>query len=70
MFNFQGLDEVVCISRPPFGCPSNDWQCGNNTNECIALSKVCDGKTDCFPHGEDESEMNCRKFIYACIFRS
>ncbi|KAJ8924543.1 hypothetical protein NQ315_000691, partial [Exocentrus adspersus] len=51
----DGSDEsyIHACGKPPFRCPSGQWQCPNITERCINLTSVCDGKPDC-PNGADE----------------
>ena len=40
-------------------CDENFWKCPGE-NKCVKLSKLCDGKNDCFKGG-DESPSLCTK---------
>ena len=40
-------------------CDENSWKC-TGENKCVKLSKLCDGKNDCFD-GSDESYDLCTK---------
>ncbi|XP_078621857.1 low-density lipoprotein receptor-related protein 2-like isoform X1 [Branchiostoma floridae x Branchiostoma japonicum] len=45
-------DEMSCLPTPP-ACQPDQWACPNTT-QCIQISQLCDGQSDC-PNNMDES---------------